>query len=72
MRDGDFRMETTDFAAAVFGLAIRYGSGFGQVRIGHKNARVHLLMAVRWPDCPFLRRLIDFMVHVCFMVPSRR
>ena len=40
-------METTDFAAAVFGLAIRYGSGFGQVRIGHKNARVHLLMAVR-------------------------
>ena len=71
MRDGDFRMET-DFAAAVFGLAIRYGSGFDQVGIGHKNARVHLLMAVRWPDCPFLRRLIDFMVHVCFMVPSRR
>ena len=38
MRDGDFRMET-DFAAAVFGLAIRYGSGFDQVGIGRKNAR---------------------------------
>ena len=35
----------TDFAAAVFGLAIRYGSGFDQVGIGRKNARVHLLVA---------------------------
>ena len=37
----------TDFAAAVCGWAIRYGSGFDRLGIGHKNARVHLLMAAR-------------------------
>ena len=35
----------TDFAAAVFGLGIRYGSGYDQVGIVYKNARVHLLVA---------------------------
>ena len=43
MRDGDFRMET-DFAAAVCGWAIRYGSGFDQVGIGHTNALRRLLV----------------------------
>ena len=37
----------TDFAAAVFGLGIRYGSAYDQVGIVYKNARVHLLVAVR-------------------------
>jgi hypothetical protein len=34
----------TDFVARVCRLAIRYGSGFDQVGIGHRNATVRLLV----------------------------
>ncbi|HTH90692.1 hypothetical protein [Mycobacterium sp.] len=40
----------TDFAAAVCGWAIRYGSGFDQVGIRHTNALA--LLVAGWRDCP--------------------
>jgi hypothetical protein len=51
LRDGDFRIKT-DFAAAVFGLGIRYGSAYDQVGIVYKNARVRLLVAFVDPTAP--------------------
>ena len=62
----------TDFAAAVFRWVIRCRIGFDQVGIGHTNAAAPPVGGWLTGLPVLMARLIDFMVHVCFMVPSRR